>query len=237
MAVVLPILVAGHTASGGVPVAAADETAASSAPAPAEGPAAATRPRPVPEQPDVQPFARFQNLQLSLPADHVLLVGYHEASFDDALPLTPVGRCIANENRTEVTCPPDQPGPDYLILSSRGRYTNGDTAVDLVMRDESPVISPVSGRVVDVRPYALYGTYPDNRIEIEPAGRPDLRLVLIHVVDVFIRPGDEVVAGQTELAGGPNRFPFPSHIDRYFPDERWPHVHVELKPADTPPRT
>ncbi|HEX9766520.1 MAG TPA: hypothetical protein VGA36_07130, partial [Nitriliruptorales bacterium] len=110
--------------------------------------------------------------------------------------------------------------------------TTGTTAVDLVIRDQDPVISPVSGTVIDVRPYALYGRHPDHRLEIAPDGFPQLRVVLIHVRDVHVTPGMRVVAGETELAGGPNRFPFASHIDRYFPQDRWPHVHIEVKPAE-----
>lgn len=178
-------------------------------------------------------FARFDGLALHLPSDDVLLVGYHEASLPDALPLDPVGDAIANENRTKFTAPGTDPeGPEYIVLSSRGRRQAATSAVDLVMRDDDPVTSLVTGRVTDVRDYYLYGRYPDTRIEIEPLGRPDLRVVLIHVSGVQVRAGDEVTAGETALAAGPNRFDFASHIDRYFPQERWPHVHIEVKNAD-----
>ncbi len=186
-------------------------------------------------QPEIPPppvFARFEELSLHLPSEDVLLLGYHEASFPDALALTPVGDAIANENRTKFTAPPTDPdGPEYIVLSSRGRGHPATSAVDLVLRDDTPVLSMVTGTVTDVRPYALYGKYPDTRIEIIPDARPDLRVVVIHVADVGVQAGDHVEAGVTRLAGGPNRFPFASHIDRYFEKDRWPHVHVEVKRA------
>jgi hypothetical protein len=175
-------------------------------------------------------FARLDGLDLHLPNEEVLLVGFHEASYDDALAFTPVGDAVANENRTKFTAPATDPdGPAYVVLSSRGRANPATSAVDLVMRDNTPVLSMVTGTVTDVRPYHLYNQHPDTRIEIRPDDRPDLRVVVIHVTDVAVAVGDHLEAGVDRIAGGPNRFPFASHIDRYFEQDRWPHVHIEVK--------
>ncbi|MBW3662932.1 MAG: M23 family metallopeptidase [Actinobacteria bacterium] len=179
-----------------------------------------------------QPFALIGRLTLVLPGEEVLLVGYHEASFADAVALQPHGHGLANENTTKFTLPPPEDGPGYLVLSSRGRPQPATSAVDLVMHDDETVTSPVTGTVVLVEPYTLYGKYPDTRIEIAPEDAPHLRVVLIHVREVTVASGDRVEAGVSVLAAGPNRFPFASHIDRYFPEDRWPHVHLEVKPAD-----
>lgn len=177
-------------------------------------------------------FARVDGLALQLPGE-VVLVGFHEAAYDDALELRPVGEVVANDNTTKFSAPPaDGRGPGYVVLSSRARPNPAASAVDLVMRDDTPVRSLVTGTVTDVRPYQLYGQHPDHRIEIRPAARPDLRVVVIHVSDVAVAAGDHVEAGVTPLAAGPNRFPFPSHIDRYVDDGPWPHVHVEVKRGD-----
>lgn len=187
--------------------------------------------------PEAEPpavFARFDGLELHLPSEDVLLVGFHEASLPGALELTPNGVLRANDNTTRVTPPADDPaGPAYVILSSRGRVQAATSAVDLVMRDDDPVLAPVDGTVTDVRDYALYSTHPDTRVEITPRGREDLRLVLIHLAGVAVEVGDEVQAGQTTIAASANRFPFASHIDRYL-DQRWPHVHLEVKRPDAP---
>lgn len=206
-----------------------EDTAAASAPAdldaraPAAASAAVTAP-PV--------FARFDDLPIHLPNDDVVLVGFHEASLGDALQMTPHGEIAMNENTTKFSAPAAAPdGPRYVVLSSRGRVHPATSAVDVMLRDDVPVKSVVSGTVTDVRPYALYGRYEDTRIEIQPADRPDLRVVLIHVSGVQVRVGDVVTAGETVLAATANRFPFASHIDRYTEPDRWPHVHLEVKRA------
>lgn len=174
------------------------------------------------------PVAEVGGLRLRLPSDDILLVGYHEASKAGALGMAPVGQGLSNENTTRFTLPPDDPdGAPYHVLSSRGRVMPPTSAVDLVMRDDDPVRSPVTGTVLEVRPYALYGKHADSRIEIRPADAPHLRVVLIHVDGVQVAAGDEVTAGETVLADTANRFPFASHVDRYL-DERWPHVHMEV---------
>lgn len=180
----------------------------------------------------VLPFARVEGTTISLPSTDVLLVGYHEASLPGALAMDPVGQGRSNANTTRITLPPDdEHGAPYHVMSSRGRVLPPTSAVDLVMRDDDPVLAPVDGVVTEVRPYALYDQYPDTRIEIQPDDAPHLRLVMIHVDDVRVAAGDRVTTGVTELAATANRFPFSSHVDRYL-DERWPHVHVEVKQAE-----
>lgn len=204
------------------PAAAAPADLAARAPAPAAAAAVAAPPV----------FARFDDLPIHLPNDDVVLVGFHEASLDDALQMTPHGEIALNENTTKFSPPAAAPdGARYVVLSSRGRVHPATSAVDVMLRNDVPVKSVVSGTVTDVRPYALYGRYEDTRIEIQPADRPDLRIVLIHVSGVQVRIGDVVTAGQTVLAATANRFPFASHIDRYSEPDRWPHVHLEVKRA------
>lgn len=203
----------------GLPLEAAPEPAATEAPeAPEADPAPAT-----------VPFARRDGLLLWLPTTDVVLVGYHEASLRGALALEPVGTLLGNANTTKFAPPdPATDGSPYHVMSSRGRTFPATSAVDIVMRDDDPVLSPVDGVVTEVRPYRLYGVHDDTRVEIRPHDAPRLRVVLIHVDGVRVRAGDEVRAGHTELARTANRFPFASHVDRYTP-ERWPHVHLEVK--------
>lgn len=184
--------------------------------------------------PEVGPvtFATIEGLALRLLSSNALLVGFHEASQTAALGLRPTGVLRENANTTRFDPPPDRAdGPEYVVMSSRGRVPPATSAVDVLLRDDDPVLAPVSGTVSDVRSYHLYGKYPDHRIEIVPTGRPDLRVVLIHVRDVAVAPGDNVEAGVTVLAGSANRFSFGSHIDRYTDPDRWPHVHIEVKRA------
>lgn len=184
--------------------------------------------------PGTPAFATVDGLVLHLPGRPVVL-GYHEASSPEALELTPVGRALVNHNPTKFEPPAgDEDGPDYLVLSSRGRPYPATSAVDVVLVDDDVVLSPVTGTVTDVRAYDLYGQHPDHRVELTPDDAPDLRVVLIHLDDVTVAAGDRVVAGGTPLAGTARRFSFPSQIDRETDPERWPHVHLEVKRADGP---
>lgn len=178
-------------------------------------------------------FAAFEDIDLHLPTEQPVLVGFHEASSRDAFEMRPVGHVVDNENTTKFD-PPEgsEAGSDYLVLSSRGRPQAATSAVDVMMREDDPVRSPVHGTVTDVRDYHLYGSHRDYRVEVAPEDRPELRIVLIHVADVQVEIGDVVVAGQTILAGTARPFPFGSQIDRYTEPDRWPHVHVEVKHED-----
>ncbi|MDP9021681.1 MAG: M23 family metallopeptidase [Actinomycetota bacterium] len=174
-------------------------------------------------------FASYADLQLVLPSDQVRLVGFHEAAFADALPLTPAGSLLANDNTTKFRPPPDRDGVGYVVLSSRGRTNPATSAVDVALPPGTPVASLIDGTVTLVEHYQLYGRHPDTRVEIAPAGRLDLRVVLIHLTDVRVRPGQRVQAGRTVVAGAANFFPFRSHVDRYVEGDPGPHVHIEVK--------
>lgn len=177
------------------------------------------------------PMAVINGVELVIPAGQVELIGYHEASYDDALAMTPHGRLESNDNSTKFSPVADEvDGPAYTILSSRGRRHGATSAVDVVLAPGVNVLSPVSGVVTEVRPYLLYGRHQDVRIEIQPDGAPDLRVVLIHVRGVDIQAGDVVAAGVTVLAEEANLFRFTSQVDRYTEPNRFAHVHIEVKP-------
>lgn len=177
-------------------------------------------------------IARYEDVVLASPSEEVLLLAYHEASFPDALGLEPVGVMRENNNVTKFVQPPDRDGPGYVILSSRGRPTSATSALDIAIPPDTPVLSVVTGTVADVDGFYLYGRYADARLEIVPDGRPDLRVVIIHVDGVLVAAGDRVVAGETVIAERSTQFPFTSQIDRHIPGPPGPHIHVEVKRAD-----
>jgi biotin carboxyl carrier protein len=175
------------------------------------------------------PFATVEGLELALPHTNPLMVAFHEATRPEALPLAPHGELVANDNPTKFTATTQTPGPPYRVLSSRGRARPATSAVDVVVPEGASVTAPVTGRVVEVREYVLYGRLRDWRVVLEPAERPDLQVVLIHLHEPRVRVGDEVVAGTTPLAVV-RQLPFDSHVD-YATEQRLPHAHVEVKPA------
>jgi hypothetical protein len=181
-------------------------------------------------------FARIDAVRLHLPAEEVVLVGFHEASTRDALAFDPVGSLEDHQNTTKFDAPPDvASGPPYVVLSSRGRPFPATSAIDVLLDEAEPVRSPVAGVVTDVRSYHLYGKYADQRIEIAPLDAPGQRIVMIHLDGVSVSIGDEVLAGETIVAAGARLFPFGSHIDRYTEPHRYPHVHYEIKRAPPTP--
>lgn len=173
-------------------------------------------------------FASFEDLELFLPSRRALLSGFHEASYPHALRMRPWGTPVANDNLRKDAVAPEGEGPNYAIMSTRGRPTHATSAVDVAVPHHAPIASPVTGTVVEVRPYTLYGRYADTRISVRPATRPDLVVTVLHVSDPKVRVGDEVAGGRTHIAGRATSFPFASHVDAYA-GGRPPHVHLELK--------
>lgn len=229
--VVLAAMFVAGTAPGSPATQVAPTVGTAQALAPEDGPVtmAAAAPAPQAEAPgEPVRFASYEDLELFLPSSRAFISGFHEASYPHALRMRPWGTPMANDNLRKDAVAPVADGPNYAIMSSRGRATHATSAVDVALPHHAPVASPVTGTVVEVTPYALYGRYADTRIRIRPADRPDLVLSVLHVSDPAVRVGDEVVGGRTQLAGRATAFPFRSHVDDYA-GGRPPHVHLELK--------
>jgi murein DD-endopeptidase MepM/ murein hydrolase activator NlpD len=155
-------------------------------------------------------FAQIGDLELRLPSHDVVVHGFHEGSSPSSVAMTPVG---------------DQ----QRVLPSRGRPYPATSAVDIVLVDDEPVRSPVTGTVEVAERYALYGKHGDRRITIVPDDAPELRVVVLHVSGVGVEPGERVEAGETVIASSARRFPFRSQIDDVTAPESWPHVHYEVR--------
>lgn len=198
--------------------------------------------------PDPTPcFARYGSLKLHLPvaAASVTALAFHQASYTDALHLVSL---VPDADMTLAArlkaVPPlkngahelDGGGGDVwrgqaLRLWRSNRYGKPDTAVDCGADAGTVVLAPVSGTVVLIKPYLLYGKYPDYEIHIRPTGCPDIEAVLIHVTDLSIAKGDAVVGGVTPIA----------HVRRFsnrmslqlgeYTKNGGDHVHVQLNRA------
>ncbi|MBW3619226.1 MAG: M23 family metallopeptidase [Actinobacteria bacterium] len=181
-------------------------------------------PAPAPEpEPEHRVFATVAGLELLEPSTEIAAIGFHEGS-TQGLPLHPVGKVLSNEGR--MTSPEDVAGPDYRILASRGRGVGASTAVDIAMSEDLPVHAVVSGTVVNVSDYSLYGRTNDVLIEIVPEGYADVKVQVFHVRHAQVAVGDQVVAGETVLAR-PRQLPFGSQIDRHV-GKAGPHVHIQV---------
>lgn len=158
------------------------------------------------EQPPV--VGSIEGVPLHLPSRDVLLAGWHQAAGPTALPM--------DRGSEEVA----------VDLPSRGRPFHPHSALDVAVTPGTEALSPVTGTVVEVSPYVLYGKHPDTRIVIQPDGAPHLGVGVLHVTGPLVTVGQEVTVG-TPLAAEATQFPFSSQIDRFA--GRAPHIHIEVK--------
>lgn len=232
-AVVAAVLAVGGGACGAPesgPVSAANDRPALPA---QDDPHATVSPSPDDEQP--LRIASVDGLDLYLPADGALLVAFHEGSSGAAelAPEIPTRAVHNSSSSSEVTT---HDGPlDAMVLPSRKRAASASSAVDVVLPPSLMVLAPVTGEVVEVREYALYGEQPDVRIEIAPDDHPSLRVVLLHVEGPQVAAGYRVEAGLTPLAANARELDVDSQVDR-FTVRSWreaprPHVHIEVLPV------
>jgi hypothetical protein len=172
-------------------------------------------------------FAVGDRVRLHLPAESLVAVAFHEASYGDAVRLRPLGVCRICRNRWKFSPPPAVDRDlRYIVMDSRGRSHPATSAVDVVMSRNAEIVSPVDGVVRRVKRYRLYGGYRDVRVEIRATGMRR-RVVLLHLSHVRLSKGDRVQASVTGI-GLPRRLPFESQVDRYVRG-RYPHVHLEVK--------
>lgn len=173
-------------------------------------------------------FAEADAVLLRIVSPDTLAIAFHEASRRGATAMQPLGVCALCRNRGKFHPPPGgSPELPYIVMDSRGRRFPATSAVDLVLPEATPVLSPVNGVVTDVKRYRLYRRYPDVRVAIVPDGRADRTVVLIHLAGVKLRVGDRVEASVSEI-GRVRHFPFESHVERYVKGHH-PHVHIEVK--------
>jgi hemolysin type calcium-binding protein len=173
-------------------------------------------------------FATAMGLPLYQPAAHPVMVTYHESLFDPAIAMRPRGHLLLNAHPRKFHPPPRTPGPGYIVMGPRGRPHPATSASDDVIRAHTPVLAPVSGRVVSVTPYVLYCEAYDIRIIIRPDNRPKFFVVIFHVDDVRVHAGQHVVYSATVM-GIPRVFPGSTpQTDTYVPGHH-PHVHIEVE--------
>ncbi|MFA9445154.1 hypothetical protein [Egicoccus sp. AB-alg6-2] len=174
-------------------------------------------------------FAVVEGLDLRLPADEVVALGFHEAAASAALPLSPVGTWEQTEdpNGFDPADIASTDGPEFLVLPSRQRAQHPTSAADVVLEETERVVAPVDGVVVAVADYHLYGKVTDTLVHIRPTDRPDLRVAVLHLDGASVAEGDQVLAGETVIAPAARLLDFPSQIDR-FVGAALPHVHVEV---------
>jgi len=184
----------------------------------------------LPVQP-ATPFAQIRGLglKLYLPAakSNVYAIGYHQAYNPKAMALDALEPLLETGGR-EVTVSTTLGTPKSFIMAARGRASLLNSSVDVAVKSDTVLKSPVSGRVLAVVPYLLYGKYNDVRIDILPDGYSDILVALTHIDKVLVKAGAKVVAGQTAV-GQPRQLAFDSQINKYV-GLPVVHVHIQVNP-------
>lgn len=191
-------------------------------------------------------FASYRSLYLRLPIDPEALtaLAFHQASGKKALHMTSLVPDADMELAAELKAVPplqdeaDVPDTQWvgscLRLWRSNRSGEPDTAADVGADAGTPVWSPVTGTVLEVKPYKLYGQYDDYEIHIQPDGWPGVDVVLIHVADPLVAVGQHVEGGVTQLASVRKMSDKVELQLGGYTANGGDHVHVQLNGVDDP---
>jgi len=189
---------------------------------------------PSPGEMAAPPFATISGtgIALHLPAklENVIGLGYHQAYNLRSAGLNSTMALRENATTAAITRSSRPGAPVAFVMASRGRGSARTSSVDIAVNDGTVIRSPVSGRVGKVTPYILYGRYDDVRIEIEPDGRKDILVAIVHLDQPLVAAGRRVEAGLTPLAR-PRRLPVNSQIDQYL-GKVTEHIHIQINPVE-----
>jgi murein DD-endopeptidase MepM/ murein hydrolase activator NlpD len=175
-------------------------------------------------------LARAGDVRIVAEGSTVELVGFHESSSAAALRMTPAHPIVSEH--TGVTA--DAPGDDgpVMVLPTRGRAGAPTSAIDLAVAPGVEVPAPVTGEVVEVADFSLYGRTRDVLVKIRAADDPSVVVTAMHLVDPLVEVGDRVEGGVTPIAAAARQLPFDSQIDRFtaaYRGQAGPHVHLEVR--------
>jgi hypothetical protein len=171
---------------------------------------------------EARAFGTAFGIVLFEPSASVVGVGFHESLFSTAQPFVPIGPGL------DASAAAAADGVPHVVMVSRGRGTPAASAADVVVGSATPILSPVTGKVVDVIHYLLYCKALDWEIVIQADGRPDARIIMIHIHDPLVHPGGRVIASVTKLGTSWGNDSESAEENRYFPDQ-YPHFHIEVE--------
>ena len=191
-------------------------------------------------------LATYHKLQIRLPVsvEDLTEVGFHQASYPYALRLTTkvpdANMAKAKKDRSTHRDPSAQKGGADAWLAGtvlrmwRARPGKPDTAIDVGASPGSDVFAPVTGTVVKVKRFKLYERFDDVEVHIQPENRPALDLVMIHLDDVTVAPGDRVVEGVTRIAAVRKIDKRIASQLRSYTKNKGYHTHMQLNDATDP---
>lgn len=179
------------------------------------------------------PFASVEGIDIVLyfPAyvSEIVGIGFHESEKATAITMQPSGRYHMRDSTETVSKDISLSRfPVLFVMYSRGRRQSPTSAVDIAVKPNTTIRSPVNGTVSKVEAYYLYGKYRDFKVEIIPENHPELRVAMIHLDKIMAKQGQRVYCGKTEVAKvrGFSKC-FDSQINEYIPRECG-HTHIQV---------
>jgi murein DD-endopeptidase MepM/ murein hydrolase activator NlpD len=191
-------------------------------------------------------FAYYKTLKLNLPVAVKSLteIGFHQASYPYALHIKTwmknANLNLAAKNRSTGRDRAAQPSGPSAVLTGlvirmwRSRPGRPDTAVDVGALAGTTVLAPVTGTIVKIKPYLLYGKYPDFEVHVHPDGTSGLDVVMIHLTSLTCSVGEHLDGGLTPIAKV--RKLSDKFHDQLADYTKSPgdHVHIQINDANYP---
>jgi len=233
---------------------------------PAASPAAAwtavatqTAPAPTAEATPTPAFASFRGVQIHLPIApaNITVILFHPTSYKNSYPMKPLvalrspSRAKATETAAkragtravEPTSGPvatdDGVWTGWAVQTWRADHGGKlDSALDCGAKPGTTVIAPVSGTVMEIRPYKLYGRVDDFEFNIKPDAWSDVDVIVLHVTDPSVKIGDHILGGLTPIASVRNLTSKLTGISLgSYTSEGGNHTHVQLNKIIKPNET
>jgi hypothetical protein len=158
-------------------------------------------------------MAEYNGIKLHSPisANNITEVEFHRASNKWTLALTPLlpladPDAVTAAGGTSRPAPDEQPTGDEIFIGSAVSMDRDDSAgpmdssIDVGALPGTAVYAPISGIVVLVKSYTLFEQTEDIELHIQQKDHPELDFILLHIEDVLVKPGNQVIAGVTQLA-------------------------------------
>lgn len=139
------------------------------------------------------------DIMLPVAVDQITAIGYHGAESPDSVPFAPQGERASGGGLTQKLADLFAGGGLAYYLMGQGADASATGALDIGADPGAEVFAPVDGRVVGVEHTLVCGRYKDVEIQIQVADDPTLVLVISHVAEPAVEPGDGITQGETLL--------------------------------------
>lgn len=151
---------------------------------------------------------------MPVPQQATTAIAYQPVEQTNTVPFSPTGDLVSGGSISQRLADifAGGGGVQYYVMSGSGADSSSSTSgLDIGAVPGSPVVSPVSGKVVTIKDYSILGRYNDVEVDIQLADDPSLVLMITHLADPRVHLGDDVQAGDTPLGAVRG---FPSSLDQ-----------------------